>query len=79
MSQLDDASLPSDREGLTAELALVEAEQAALVIELRRLMDAEDPGQGIFHAKEINDLRQKKVMLEFQRQLRAARINRLDC
>lgn len=78
MSQLDDASLPTDLEGLRAELAIVEAEQAALAIELRRLMDAEDPANGIFHAKEINQLRQNKTMLEFQRQLRAARINRLS-
>lgn len=78
MSQPDDASLPTDREGLSAQLVLIEVEQAALAAELRRLMDAEDPAQGLFHAKEINQLRHNKIMLEFQRRLRVARLNRLD-
>lgn len=78
MSQLDDASLPTDRAGLNAELSIVEAELADLVAELRGLMNAENPAQGIFHAREINQLRQNKIKLEFQRQLRVARINRLD-
>lgn len=78
MSQLNDASLPNSIEGFKQELEIIEAEQAAVVAELQKLMQAEDPSNGVYFAKEIHELRQTKVKLQFQHQLRVARINRMN-
>lgn len=76
-SLLDDASLPTDAPGLTAELADLESRLSFCRAEIQRLMDAEDPAAGVFHSAAIHEAKQLLMMLRYQKDLRAARLNRL--
>ena len=76
-SLLDDASLPTDVPGLTAELLELETRMANCRREIQRLMDAEDPASGVFHSAAIHEAKQVLMMLRYQKDLRVARINRL--
>lgn len=76
-SLLDDASLPTDAPGLTAELADLEGRLSVCRAEIQRLMDAEDPSAGVFHSTAIHEAKQLLMMLRYQKDLRAARLNRL--
>ncbi len=61
---------------LEAEIATIDAALNELDISLRQLMAAEDPAAGRFHAQEIHDLRQRRLMLETRKELRKVRIRR---
>lgn len=74
---LDDASLPTDAPGLTADLAELETRLTACRAEIQRLMDAENPAAGICHSAAIHEAKQLLMMLRYQKDLRAARLNRL--
>lgn len=76
-SLLDDASLPTDAAGLAAEMAEAEKRMEACQDEIKKLMAGEDPAQGIFHAEAIHEMKQLHMMLRYQKDLRAARLNRL--
>ncbi len=76
-SLLDDASLPTDEPGLTAELAELETRLALCQDEIRRLMGAEDPVAGVFHSAAIHEAKQLLMMLRYQKDLRVARRNQL--
>lgn len=74
---LDDASLPTDPAGLEAEIAEAERRMTACRDEIKRLMAAEKPTEGLFHAEAIHSLKQQLMMLRYQKDLRAARLGRL--
>ena len=76
-SLLDDASLPTDPQGLADQLAEVEKRMQACQAEIQRLMRAEDPGAGVFHAAAIHQAKQLLMMLRYQKDLRSARLNQL--
>ena len=75
---LDDASLPTDAPGLTTELAELETRLAACRAEIQRLMKAEDPAGGVFHSGAIHQAKQLLMMLQYQKDLRTVRLNRLS-
>ena len=77
ISLLDDASLPTDAEGLLAEIAELDKRIAACQEELKRLTAEEDIAAGIFRAEEIHAIKQLHMALRYQKDLRAARRNRL--
>lgn len=74
---LDDASLPTDIQGLEAQIAEVRQRQDHCLARIRELMDDEDPGRGVFHAAAIHEARQLKMMLQYQHDVRVAKRNRL--
>ena len=74
---LDDASLPTDAPCLTTELAVLESRLAACRAEIQRLMKAEDPAGGVFHSGAIHQAKQLLMMLQYQKDLRTVRLNRL--
>lgn len=74
---LDDASLPNDVPGLEAEIAVAEKAMAVCREKIKSLIAAEDPAAGLFHAKAIHELKQRLMMLRYQKDLRAARLGRL--
>lgn len=74
---LDDASLPNDVDGLTAEIAEAQKRIAACGDKIEELLRAERPAEGLFHAAEIHRLKQLRMMLRYQVDLRTARANRL--
>ncbi len=74
---LDDASLPTDATGLTAELAELETRLSACRAEIQQLMKAEDPAGGVFHSGAIHQAKQLLMMLQYQKDLRTVRLNRL--
>ncbi|MDL2280049.1 hypothetical protein LJC15_05265 [Desulfovibrio sp. OttesenSCG-928-G11] len=74
---LDDASLPTDPVGLKAEIAEAERRMASCRDEIKNLMAAERPAEGLFHAEAIHGLKQQLMMLRYQKDLRAARLGRL--
>lgn len=74
---LDDASLPTDPDGLEAEIVEAERRMAACRDEIKSLMAAEKPAEGLFHAEAIHALKQQLMMLRYQKDLRAARLGRL--
>jgi len=74
---LDDASLPTDIPGLEAEIADAEDRMEACRKKIKALMDAERPAEGLFFAEEIHELKQRQMMLRYQKDLRVARANRL--
>ena len=76
-SLLDDASLPTDIEGLEAQITDVRQRQEQCLARIRELMDAEDPARGIYHAAAIHEERQLKMMLKYQHDVRVAKRNRL--
>ena len=74
---LDDASLPTDAAGLTAEIARIEQQQSECAARIRELMAAEDPQKGVHSAKDIHEAKQLKMMLQYQKDLRVARMRQL--
>lgn len=72
---LDDASLPTDREGLLAQIEEIERRLAENQETIKRLMEAENPGKGIFHASEIHEAKQLSMMLRYQKDIRTVRLN----
>ena len=74
---LDDVSLPTDIPVLTAELVELEKRISACQAEIQELMDAEDPAMGVFRAADIHDAKKTLMMLRYQKDLRAARLNLL--
>lgn len=76
-SLLDDASLPTDAPGLEAEIVILDEKLAASNGEIRRLMAAEDPAQGVFHAAAIHEAKQLCMMLRYQKDLRTVRLAQL--
>lgn len=76
-SLLDDASLPTDPEGLLAEITELDTRIASCQMELKRLTAEEDFAVGIFRAEEIHEVKQLHMALRYQKDLRAARRNRL--
>ena len=74
---LDDALLPTDIEGLEAQIADVRLRQENCLARIRELMNAEDPALGICHAAAIHEARQLKMMLQYQHDVRVAKRNRL--
>ncbi len=77
ISLLDDASLPSNIEGLEEELLEVKHRQQLCQSLISDLMNKEDHTKGVFFAKEIHEARQLKMMLQYQHDLRTAKANRL--
>lgn len=71
---LDDASLPTDRPGLEAQLAEIENKLEMNLETIRGLMASEDPRKGIFYAAEIHEAKQLGMMLRYQKELRRARL-----
>ena len=74
---LDDASLPTDIPGLTAELAELEKRLSACQEDIQKLMAAEDPAKGVFYSAEIHDAKKTLMMLRYQKDLRTVRLNHL--
>ena len=77
MALLDDTALPGDAPALKLQIADVEARQQACLAHIRALVASEDPAKGIFHAAAIHEAKQRKMMLQYQKDLRIARLNRL--
>ncbi len=75
---LDDASLPTDRETLLAEIAEAEQLQKECLARVRELMAQEDATKGVFFAGEIHSAKQRAMMLRYQKDLRVARLNRME-
>lgn len=73
---LDDALLPTDPDGLRAEITELDTRLAACDAEVRLLMQQEDPATGRWCAAEIHEKKQLRMMLRYQRDLRTARLNR---
>ena len=73
---LDDASLPTDRKGLEAELAELEKRLLSNREKVKNLVASEDPLKGIFHAAAIHEAKQEGMMLRYQKELREVRLNR---
>lgn len=76
-SLLDDASLPTDRHGLEAQVAEIDKKLEANQETIRALMAAEDPLKGVFHAAEIHEAKQLGMMLRYQKELRQVRLRAL--
>lgn len=76
-SLLDDASLPTDREGLEADIKEIDKRLAENQAKIQALMDAEDPASGVFHAADIHEAKQLSMMLRYQKDLRTVRLNAL--
>ena len=74
----EDASLPTDREGLTAEIADIQEKVDACLFEIKSLMDAEDPAAGVDHAGAIHEAKQRHMVLRYRKELCQARLKRLD-
>lgn len=75
---LDDALLPTDREGLEAELAEIDKRLLENQAKIKSLMDAENPSDGVFFAAEIHEAKQRSMLLRYQKDLRTARLNALN-
>jgi hypothetical protein len=74
---LDDASLPTDEEGLQAQMAELDRRLAENQGRVQELMRAEDPAAGVFHAEAIHEAKQLAMMLRYQKELRQVRLNAL--
>ncbi len=78
MSNLpEDVSSPDDITGLENEILRIEAELDDTDITLRTLLAAENPSSGIFHAKDIHALRQRKLTLISSREILRNKIKRI--
>lgn len=75
---LDDESLPTDREGLEAQIAEIDRRLDGNQEKIRELLAAEDPARGIFHAAEIHQCKQRSMMLRYQKDIRTVRLNALS-
>lgn len=75
---LDDASLPNDGPGLEAEIAEAEQRMAACRQEIVKLMAEEEADADLSHAGAIHELKQRLMMLRYQKDLRLARLGRLS-
>ena len=71
---LDDASLPTDPEGLREQLLMLEERLAACEADIKALMSQEDPAAGLEHAAAIHEAKQLKMMLRYQKDLRQVRL-----
>ncbi len=76
-SLLDDASLPADQTGLEQEIQEVERRQAECRRRMQALLAEEDLQRGVFHAAAIHEEKQLNMMLQYQKDLRVARLNQL--
>ena len=74
---LDDASLPTDRDGLEAQIADIDRRLRENLESIRTLMAAEKPGEGIFLASEIHEAKQLSMLLRYQKDVRTVRLNAL--
>ena len=72
------ASDQERRDAWTAEKEAFQARQDAVTEEIKVLMAEEDPAAGVHHAEAIFELRQEKLRLDVEIQLREKRIKRLD-
>ena len=78
LTPLDDASLPTDEQGLHSALSEISARLEKCDMEIRRLMAEEDPAAGIFLAAEIHGAKQLRMMLHYQHELCKTRLARLN-
>lgn len=76
-SRPEDVSLPTDLPGLEQALADLEERMTAQQDAIKGLMAAEDFANGVCHAAEIHEAKQAHVALRYQRDLCAARMQRL--
>ena len=76
-SPLDDASLPTDKEGLEEEIAELQRRLDANRQKIQTLMAEEDTKKGIFHAAAIHEAKQTGMILSYQKELREVRPNRM--
>ncbi len=74
---LDDASLPTDKDALKAEIVEVERRLKDCLDHIKALADDEDPARGVFHAAAIHEAKQLRMMLQYQKDVRVARLNRM--
>lgn len=74
---LDDASLPTDRNGLEAEIAEIDRRLQENQAGIQSLINAEDVAAQVFHASEIHEAKQLSMLLRYQRDLRTVRLNAL--
>ena len=74
---LDDALLPTDRDGLEAQIADIDRRLQENLESIRALMAAEKPGEGVFLASEIHEAKQLSMLLRYQKDVRTVRLNAL--
>lgn len=74
---LDDASLPTDPDGLRAQIQLLEERLQSCEQNIKTLMAEEYPAQGLDNAAAIHEAKQIKMMLRYQKDLRRVRLNQM--
>lgn len=74
---LDDASLPTDADGLRAQILILEERLQNCEQDIKDLMAGEAPAQGLDNAAAIHEAKQIKMMLRYQKDLRQVRLNLL--
>ena len=74
---LDDASLPTDPDGLRAQLLILEERLQRCEQDIKDLMADENHEQGHTNAAAIHEAKQIKMMLRYQKDLRTVRLNQL--
>ena len=74
---LDDALLPTDRDGLETQIADIDRRLQENFETIRTLMAAETPGEGVFLASEIHEAKQLSMLLRYQKDVRTVRLNAL--
>ncbi len=76
-SLLNDESLPNSIEELEEQLKEISKRQSFCAEQVKELMSKENPSKGLFFASEIHQNIQLKMLLQYQFDLRKAKINRL--
>lgn len=70
--------LPEDIPSLEAEIAELTAELERVQTVTKELIAAEDFKNGVFHHKEIHEMKQEKLRLEVDIKFRSNKINRIN-